>query len=51
MTRLDALHFLFLGVHDVQVTFVTTVLDIPYDSATRLMYVVRAADDDDALRT
>ena len=44
----DSLYFVFLGVYDVQVTTETTVDDITYDRATRLMYVVRAANDDDA---
>ena len=45
---LDSLYFVFLGVYDVQVTTETTTDNITYDRATRLMYVVRAANDDDA---
>ena len=47
---LDALHFVFLGVHDAQVATETAVLDIPHNSATGLMHVVGATDHDDAPR-
>ena len=45
-----SLHFVLFGVHDVQVATETTILNITYDRASGLMHVVRAADDDDALR-
>ena len=48
MEDLDALHLLFLGVHDMQLAFEAAVLDVTYDSTTGLMYIVGAADDDDA---
>ena len=48
MVCLDSLHFLFFGVHDVQVTIVATVFDVTYNSAARLVYVVGAANHDDA---
>ena len=47
---LDALYFVFLGVDDMEFATETTVLDITHDRATRLMYVIGAADDDDAPR-
>ena len=50
MIGFDSLHFVFLGVYDVQRTIETTILNIAYNSATGLMHVVRAADNDDALR-
>ena len=46
---LDALHVVFLGVYDVQVTTETAIDDISYNSTTGLMYVVGAANYDDTL--
>ena len=50
MERFYSLHFVLFGVHDVQVATETTILNITHDRAPGLMHVVRAADDDDALR-
>ena len=50
MKDLDSLHFIFFGVDDVQETIETAIDDIAYDRATRLMYVVGAANHDDAPR-
>ena len=45
-----SLHLVLFGVYDVQVATETTILNISHDRASGLMHVVRAADDDDALR-
>ena len=50
MIGFDSLHFIFLGVYDVQRTIETTIDNIAHDRPTGLMHVVRAAYDDDALR-
>jgi hypothetical protein len=46
----DSLHFVLLGVNDVQRTIETTTDNVTHDRPTGLMHVVRAADNDDALR-
>ena len=46
----DSLHFVLLGVNDVQRTIETTTDNITHDRPTGLMHVVRAANNDDALR-
>ena len=46
----DALHLILLGIQDAQRTVVATIQEIAHHSATWLMFVVGAADDDDALR-
>ena len=46
---LDSLHFVFLGVYNAQGSIVTATDQIAYNRAAGLMYVVRAADDDNAL--
>ena len=45
---LDTLHFVFLGVYNAQGPIVTATNQIAYDRAAWLMYVVGAADDDNA---
>ena len=47
---LDTLHFVFLGVYNAQGSIVSTADNVSYDSTTRLMYVVRAANDDYTVR-
>jgi hypothetical protein len=47
--RLDALHGVLLGVHNVKFTLVVAVKKVAHDGTTRLMYVITAADDDDTL--
>ena len=46
----DSLHFVLLGVNDVQRTIETTTDNITHDRPTGFMHVVRAANNDDALR-
>ena len=47
---LDALHDILLGVEDVKVALETALLQVAHDSATRLLLVVAAANDDNTLR-
>ena len=47
---LDALHFIFFGIHDAQGTLITATDEVTYDRAARLVYIVRTADNDDARR-
>ncbi len=47
---LDALHHILLGVEDVEVTLETALLEVAHDSATGLLLVVAAANDDNTLR-
>jgi hypothetical protein len=46
---LDALHLVLLGVHDTKRTTIAAAKKIAYNSATRFMNIVRAANDDDTL--
>ena len=46
--RLDTLHFIFLGVDDIQAAAEAAVDDITHNGTTGLMHVVGAANDDDA---
>ena len=48
MEGLDALHLVFLGVHDMQFTTETAMDDITYNRPTGLVYVVGAANHNDA---
>ena len=48
--HLDTLHFVFLGVYNVQGSIVTATNQITHNRAAWLMHVIRAADDDNALR-
>ena len=47
---LDSLHFLFFGVDDAQGSAVTATQQVAHDGAPRLVCIVRAANDDNALR-
>ena len=47
---LDALHYVLLGVENVKVTLETALLEVAHDSATGLLLVVAAANDDNTLR-
>ena len=46
----EALYLVFLWVDDTQFALIVAAEQIAHDGTTRLMGVVRAADDDDALR-
>ena len=50
MMGLDALHHVLLGVENVEVTLKTALLQVAHDSATGLLLVVAAANDDNTLR-
>ena len=50
MEHLDALHLVFLGINNTQRAFIAAVQNVAHDSSSGLVRVVRAADDDDALR-
>ena len=47
---LDALYDVLFGVKDVEVTLKTALLQVAHDSATGLLLVVAAANDDNTLR-
>ena len=47
---LDALYLVFLGIHDVQGTLEASTDNIAHNGTTWLVHIVRAANDDDALR-
>ena len=46
---LDALHHILLGIEDMKFAFETALLEVAHDSATGLLLVVAAANDDNAL--
>ena len=50
MEDAEALHLIFLRVHDTQFALIATTEQIAHDGTSGLVSVVRAADDDDALR-
>ena len=50
MKNLDALHLVFLGIDDAQGALIAALQEITYDSATGLMDIIRATDDDNGLR-
>ena len=45
----DALNLFFLGIHDAQQTLVSTADEISNDGTSRLVCVIRASDDNNAL--
>ncbi len=46
----DALHFVFFRIDDAKRAFIAAAQQVAHDGATGFVHVVRAADDDNALR-